>query len=91
MKSSIDFPTIPLTAILVKDKKSGGFSAFFAQFPEAVAQGHDEKEAMENMIEVFKIMLLDKKQEIEQTVASNGFDYIEKPFNLTINEQGRLV
>ena len=45
MKSSIDFPTIPLTAILVKDKKSGGFSAFFAQFPEAVAQGHDEKEA----------------------------------------------
>jgi len=87
---STDFPPIPLTAMLVKDKKSNGFSAFFAQFPEAIAYGSNQDEAMKNLLEVFKIMLLDKKQEMQQKMVSNGFNYLEKPYYLTLNEPGRF-
>lgn len=82
----INFPPIPLKAILIGDKNSGGFSAFFAQFPEAMAQGSNQDEAMKNLVEIFTVMLLDKSQEGNKVIESAGFDYIEKPFNLVLNE-----
>jgi predicted RNase H-like HicB family nuclease len=83
MATRQQFPTIPLTAIFVQDK-NGGYSSFFAQFPEAMAQGHNEEEALNNLLDVFQVMLDDRKYEAEQKVISQGFKYIEKPFNLKL-------
>ena len=42
------FP-LRLTAILVPDEKLGGFTAFFAQIPNVIAEGKNEDEAMKNL------------------------------------------
>lgn len=76
--------TIELTIILVPDKTSGHYSAFFAQFPEAIASGKTEQEAQLNLFNIFKIMLEDKKQEILKSSHLEDDQYISKSANLTL-------
>lgn len=76
--------TFELTIILVPDKKSGHFSAFFAQFPEAIASGKNEHEAQLNLFDIFKVMLEDKKQDILNNSHFEDDQYISKSANLTI-------
>lgn len=83
MESSINFPDIPLTAIFVKDK-DGDQSAFFAEFPEVMAQGSSQEDAFKNLFEIFRLMWLDKKKDTEKNISSSGFEYIEKPYNLVL-------
>lgn len=52
-----------LTLALSKDKESGDFTAYYVQFPEACAQGRDEKEAVKLLDEIFPYLLDKKKQE----------------------------
>ena len=68
-----------LTKILVPDKKYGGYSAFFAQFPEAIAQGETEEETTRNLYELFKLMLQDKKENRVAIEQMNEVEYISEP------------
>jgi len=52
-----------LTTVFVKDKKTGNITAFFAQFPEASAEGRTKKEAKKLLEEIFPIMIEDKGKE----------------------------
>jgi predicted RNase H-like HicB family nuclease len=65
--------TINLTGILIKDSNDRGFTAYFAEFPEAIADGKTENEAESNLIDAFKIMLETRKHENseEQTPFGN--------------------
>lgn len=74
-------PTIELNAILIPDD-SGGFSAFFAQFPEAIAEGDNEQEAMQNLLEIFSIMLKDRSEESRNSISNSGYPFTTKPVNL---------
>lgn len=76
--------TFELTIILVPDKKSGHYSAFFAQFPEAIASGKTEQEAQLNLFDIFRVMLEDKKQEILKSSHLEDDQYISKSANLTL-------
>ena len=40
---------IPLNAVLVGDPKIGGFTAYFKQFPDIIAEGETDDEAMKNL------------------------------------------
>ena len=40
---------IPLNAVLVQDPKIGGYTAYFKQFPDIVAEGDTDDEAMKNL------------------------------------------
>lgn len=52
-----------LTMVFVEDEKTGEVAAFFAQFPEASAQGKDENEAKQLLYKIFPIMPEDKGDE----------------------------
>jgi predicted RNase H-like HicB family nuclease len=71
---------LSLTGIFVQDKLDNGFTAFFAEFPEAVAEGDDQKEAEQNLFNSL-ITILDVKKEQQQFVG-NG--YTTKSFDLEI-------
>ena len=73
MNNKISFE-MDLTAIFVQDK-SGGFSSFFAEFPEAIAQGSSKEEALSNLKDIFSLMLNDKKQEMESEIKFKGVEY----------------
>ena len=50
--------TLSFNAILVQDKNSKGFTAYFKQFPNIIAEGSNENEALTNLFnalhDVFK-------------------------------------
>ena len=73
--------SIELTALLVQDKKTGYFSVFFAQFPEAIAFGRDENEAERNLYDLFSVMLRDREKEMMLRVGKQE-DYKSKQINL---------
>lgn len=72
---------IELTAILIPDKKTGEYSAFFAQFPGAIAQGGDEKEAMNNLVILLQHVMEDQKNESLETVDGH-YDFKTQSFKL---------
>ena len=49
--------------VVLPHNPNEGYSAFFAQFPEAIAYGATNEEALENLIDIFKVMMQDKKQQ----------------------------
>jgi predicted RNase H-like HicB family nuclease len=73
--------SIELTTVLVEDKKTGHYSAFFAQFPEAIAYGRNEDEAEINLYDIFAVMLRDKKNEVLRKVEGEE-GYKSKQINL---------
>lgn len=52
-----------LTAVVIKDKQERGFTAYFAEFPEAIADGSSLEDAHSNLIDAFKIMLESRRLE----------------------------
>ena len=55
--------SISLTGILIKDETDQGYTAYFAEFPEAIADGGSIEQVQENLIDAFKIMLETRKLE----------------------------
>ena len=74
---------LELTGILVPDEKTGQFSAFFAEFPEAIASGENEVEAQGNLLMLFKIMLHDRKEEVMSNYIDH-YKYITKSVNMVV-------
>lgn len=52
-----------LSLVLLQDEKTGDFTAFYAQFPEASAQGRTKEEAESLLDQIFPYLLHDKKEE----------------------------
>lgn len=55
--------TFNLTGILIKDETDRGYTAYFAEFPEAIADGNTIENAHENLIDAFKVMLETRRLE----------------------------
>lgn len=55
---------LKLTGIVIPSK-SGGFTGYFAEVPEAIAEGNTEKEVRENMMEALGIILDFRRSEAE--------------------------
>jgi len=72
---------IPLKLILVEDPKVGGYTSFFAQFPEILAQGETEDEATENLFKTVSIVFKHKGG-IGHGVKKSEYNVIEKDINL---------
>ena len=70
-------PKIKLTAILIEDPNDKGYTAFFAEFPEIVAEGNTQNEAQLNLIQTMAAVFEYKKHEN----ASDNFTskFITKP------------
>jgi predicted RNase H-like HicB family nuclease len=76
---------LELTGILVRDENDHGYTAFFAELPEAVAEGDTELEAQQNLFEALKSILAVKKSESFHDLSDqHNPNYIEKSFELEI-------
>ncbi len=67
-----------LTTVCLEDETTGDVTAFFAQFPEASAQGKDENEAKQLLYEIFPVMLEDKGEEFIKTFKNPHIKSIDK-------------
>lgn len=79
MKSTMSFE-LKLTGIIVPDERTGLYSAFFAEFPEAIAQGESVEDAQKNLQELFVVMLQDKKGEAINYLPNDK--YITRELNM---------
>lgn len=60
-----------LTVVYLEDQDSGDFTAFYAQFPDAIAQGRTKEEAKNLLIEIFPIMMEDKHEDFFKEIYKN--------------------
>lgn len=81
MKDIISKP-LQLTAVIIEDPE-GGFTGYFAEFPEAIAEGETEDELEENLLEAFK-SVLDYRREENENSSSKGISKKTKMFNLEV-------
>lgn len=68
--SNIEAPVI--TSILIQDPDDNGFTSYFAEFPEVIAEGDTEDEAKKNLIEALIVMLEIKRSEMKSTATSGN-------------------
>jgi len=77
MKKSLN-----LNAILVQDK-SGGYTSFFAQFPNIIAEGDNEDQAIENLFNLVQDVFEHQQKEEMATASINGTNSVKtRSFNL---------
>lgn len=72
--------TIEFNVITVPDAETHQHTAFFAQFPQAIAIGDTENEAIAKLIPLVDRMLRDKREEVISELRP-GFEYSEKSIN----------
>lgn len=58
---------IPLNAVLVEDPKIGGYTAYFKQFPDIIAEGETDDEAMRNLTNAVYDVFMFKGNELTET------------------------
>lgn len=72
--------SISLTGILVQDRNERGFTAYFAEFPEAIADGKTKEEAQANLFEAFRTMLEARKTDVpglfqDDSITEQKFEF----------------
>lgn len=72
---------LSITGIIIQDDESGIFSGYFAEIPEAVAQGNTEEELRDNLISALQ-NVLEYKKEFGETPTSNN--YRMESFDLSV-------
>ena len=76
---------IELTGVFVQDTKSLGFTAFFAQLPNIIAEGESETEAAQNLINTVRAVFEhQKKIDIQQNEICNNGHITTKPFSFNV-------
>ncbi len=74
--------TLNLTGIII-DNEGTGYTAYFAEFPEAIADGSTIIEAKDNLVEAFKIVLETRKLEnYQENIAMGGIMQEDFQFEL---------
>jgi len=64
MKTTSNKPKLSITGIMIQDPIDKGYTAYFAELPEVIAEGGDVDEAKKNLFDALKIMFEVKKQEL---------------------------
>ena len=74
--------SISLTGIYVQDPHDKGFTAFFAELPNIVAEGDTEDEATKNLFSLVQVVFEHQKNEMKDPGCFN--DQVKtKEFNLS--------
>lgn len=87
MKTTVNKPNLPLTAVFVKDKEDGGYTGFFMEVPGVVAEGDTKEETEENLFECLMAMLRfnrDEKKLQQITSWANNGDFETETFNFEL-------
>ena len=84
MQMQPNVPHLKLTGIMITDADNKGITAYFAEFPEVIAQGNNLQEAKTNLLEAFGVMLEFKQSEIEDD-GDDDLNITKESFNLLIS------
>lgn len=71
-----------LTGVFVQDPESKGFTAFFAQLPNIIAEGDTEEDATKNLIHTVQVVF-EHQKDIQVKTCVPDRTVITKPFNLS--------
>ena len=64
MELNSDKPKLSITGIMIQDPVDNGYTAYFAELPEVIAEGENVEDAKKNLFNALKIMFEVKKQEL---------------------------
>jgi hypothetical protein len=76
---------LPLTVIMVEDPKIGGYTAFFKQFPNIVAEGDSDKSAMNNLMNAVHDVFTYQGENENLDEIDGSINVIERPINFISN------
>jgi len=79
MNPEIDLK-IELVPVVLHDKKTGLYVAYYEQFPRASASAKTIQEAKSDLNEIFSVMLREKKEEINKQIIDDYFASQTKKF-----------
>ncbi len=74
--------SISLNAIMIQDKNDNGFTAYFKQFPNIIAEGENEKDVLRNLFDALHDVFKYKSQSESTPAEFNNLRVVEKLFNL---------
>ena len=57
---------LPLTIVLVQDPKDNGYTVYFKQFPNIIAEGDDEDSAIRNLFHTMRVAFKDQSNREEE-------------------------
>ena len=75
---------ITLNLVLISEKESGYYSAFFAEIPEAIAYGKDQTDVIERLVNLAKYALEERKEESLKSYLADMKDSLANDINYTI-------
>lgn len=83
--SLINTPTWRYTILLVEDQTIGGYTAFFAEFPNIVVEGETKEEAKQKLFDVAQSVFdFKRKQALNERLLKNTA-YSVEPYNAELS------
>ena len=79
---------LPLTVIMVEDPKIGGYTAFFKQFPNIIAEGDNDEDAMNNLMNAIYDVFRYQEENYKNEEINPAYRIIEKPVNFVSHVEG---
>lgn len=74
---------LELTGVFVQDPESKGYTAFFAQLPNIIAEGDTQEAAVENLINTVRVVFEHQKNaEFKQEQTCRNTNITTKHYNL---------
>lgn len=73
---------LQLNCVMIEDEKVGGYTAFFAEFPEIVVMGETEEEVELNLLQTVSAVFRQRMSEIE--TEQNLQNFKTKPLNFEL-------
>jgi len=70
---------IPLTVVMVQDPHIGGYTAYFKQFPDIIAEGDTDDEAMNNLMNAVHDVFVYKSTDLRDEFAGRNYKVINRP------------
>jgi predicted RNase H-like HicB family nuclease len=77
--------TISITGVLIEDPETKGYTAYFAELPEVIAQGSNKEEAKANLFDALKTILDFKREEMHDEDQEDDGIITTESFNLAVS------
>lgn len=75
---------ISITGVMIEDPSTKGYTAYFAEFPEIIAQGENIESAKDNLFSALKSMLDFKREEMKEEEDCDD-NIITQSYALTVS------
>lgn len=74
--------TLKFNLVMIQDKEDGGYTAFFAEFPDVIAEGDSKEEVEKNLLQTMLAVSKHKMQNIQSKLKADNVT--TKPMNFEL-------